>query len=105
ADGAEHPESSRSRSSRRRAHAPRGHDPRDRSKVRPRAGGSQSRSRSDRHVDVTRIALCALTLAWLSVRPASALVQAPDPHAAQPERPTVATHAGTVAPGWIEIEF
>ncbi|HEU4988471.1 MAG TPA: hypothetical protein VFT41_01660 [Gemmatimonadaceae bacterium] len=29
---------------------------------------------------------------------------APDPHAAQPERPTVATHAGTVAPGWFEIE-
>jgi hypothetical protein len=28
----------------------------------------------------------------------------PDPHAAQPERPTVATHAGTVAPGWLEIE-
>ncbi|HEV7706407.1 MAG TPA: transporter [Gemmatimonadaceae bacterium] len=27
-----------------------------------------------------------------------------DPHAAQPERPTVATHAGTVAPGWVEIE-
>ncbi len=27
-----------------------------------------------------------------------------NPHAAQPERPTVATHAGTVAPGWIEIE-
>jgi hypothetical protein len=27
-----------------------------------------------------------------------------DPHEAQPERPTVATHAGTVAPGWIEIE-
>ncbi len=27
-----------------------------------------------------------------------------DPHAAQPERPTVATHAGTVAPGWMEIE-
>ena len=27
-----------------------------------------------------------------------------DPHAAQPERPTVATHAGTVAPGWLEIE-
>jgi hypothetical protein len=31
--------------------------------------------------------------------------QAPDPHAAQPERPTVATHAGTVAPGWLEIEL
>ncbi len=27
-----------------------------------------------------------------------------DPHAVQPERPTVATHAGTVAPGWAEIE-
>lgn len=27
-----------------------------------------------------------------------------DPHAAQPERPTVATHAGTVAPGWAEFE-
>jgi hypothetical protein len=27
-----------------------------------------------------------------------------DPHRVQPERPTVATHAGTVAPGWLEIE-
>ncbi|HZF09785.1 MAG TPA: transporter [Thermoanaerobaculia bacterium] len=27
-----------------------------------------------------------------------------DPHTVQPERPTVATHAGTVAPGWVEIE-
>ncbi|MEP7064954.1 MAG: transporter [Gemmatimonadota bacterium] len=27
-----------------------------------------------------------------------------DPHAAQPERPTVATHAGTVAPKWVELE-
>ncbi len=27
-----------------------------------------------------------------------------DPHAAQPQRPTVATHAGTVATGWLEIE-
>jgi hypothetical protein len=27
-----------------------------------------------------------------------------DPHAVQPERPTVATHAGTVAPGWLELE-
>ncbi len=27
-----------------------------------------------------------------------------DPHDVQPERPTVATHAGTVAPGWFEIE-
>jgi hypothetical protein len=29
---------------------------------------------------------------------------APDPRLVQPERPTVATHAGTVAPGYVEIE-
>jgi len=29
---------------------------------------------------------------------------AEDPRAVQPERPTVATHAGTVAPGYLEIE-
>ncbi len=28
-----------------------------------------------------------------------------DPHAVQPERPTVATHAHTVAPGWLEFEL
>jgi len=40
------------------------------------------------------------------VAPAMAPAQAPgrDPHAVQPERPTVATHAFTVAPGWAEIE-
>ena len=27
-----------------------------------------------------------------------------DPHLVQPERPTVATHAGTVAQGWLELE-
>ena len=27
-----------------------------------------------------------------------------DPHEVQPERPTVATHAGTVARGWLELE-
>jgi len=27
-----------------------------------------------------------------------------DPHEVQPDRPTVATQAGTVAPGWVEIE-
>lgn len=31
--------------------------------------------------------------------------QTTDPHTAQPERPTVATHAGTVAPGWLEVEI
>jgi len=35
---------------------------------------------------------------------AALAAQAPDPHAAQPERPTVATHAGTVTPGWLELE-
>ena len=29
---------------------------------------------------------------------------APDPRAVQPERPSVATHAGTVAPGYFEVE-
>lgn len=29
---------------------------------------------------------------------------APDPRAVQPERPSVATHAGTVAPGYAEVE-
>jgi len=28
-----------------------------------------------------------------------------DPHEVQPERPTVATHAGTVTPGWLELEI
>ena len=42
----------------------------------------------------------------LAVSPAARAAQAapPDPHAVQPERPTVATHAGTVATGWFEIE-
>ena len=35
---------------------------------------------------------------------ARAGAETPDPHAVQPERPTVATHAHTVAAGWIEIE-
>jgi hypothetical protein len=45
-------------------------------------------------------------LAWLVVRPAGLAAQVPalDPHAVRPERPTVATHAGTVAAGWLEIE-
>ncbi len=35
---------------------------------------------------------------------ATLAAQQPDPHMVQPERPTVATHAGTVAPGWVEVE-
>jgi hypothetical protein len=44
--------------------------------------------------------------ALLALLTAAAPAQQPprDPHAVQPERPTVATHAYTVAPGWIEIE-
>jgi hypothetical protein len=34
----------------------------------------------------------------------SAADSSKDQHTVQPERPTVATHAGTVAPGWLEIE-
>ncbi|MGO9480483.1 MAG: transporter [Candidatus Kryptoniota bacterium] len=41
---------------------------------------------------------------WWCTIPLGALAQTQDPHEAQPERPTVATHAGTVAPGWLEIE-
>lgn len=35
---------------------------------------------------------------------ASGQEPARDPHAVQPERPTVATHAYEVAPGWVEVE-
>ncbi len=43
-------------------------------------------------------------LVLLVSRPGAAQETASDPHAVQPERPTVATHAFTVAPGWVEIE-
>jgi hypothetical protein len=48
----------------------------------------------------------AAVLVSLVVAPAGVAAQTPpsDPHAVQPERPTVATHAGTVAAGWLEIE-
>jgi hypothetical protein len=36
--------------------------------------------------------------------PAGTPADVSDPHAVQPERPSVATHAGTVAPGWLEVE-
>ncbi|HEV8151017.1 MAG TPA: transporter, partial [Gemmatimonadales bacterium] len=43
-----------------------------------------------------------LVLVTLVAGPLSA--QVPNPHSVQPERPTVATHAGTVSPGWLELE-
>ena len=56
-----------------------------------------------------RAAACALIAVLAcagSVRAqgADSASAAHDPHAAQPERPTVATHAFTVAPGWVELE-
>jgi hypothetical protein len=43
----------------------------------------------------------ALGAAWAGALAA----QSPaDPHAVQPERPTVATHAYEVSPGWVEVE-
>jgi hypothetical protein len=44
-------------------------------------------------------------LALLAASHVSAQTAAADPHAAQPERPTVATHAYTVAPGYVEVEI
>jgi len=48
----------------------------------------------------------ALLLSWaVACCVARAAAQeATDPHDAQPERPTVATHAYTVWPGWVELE-
>jgi hypothetical protein len=46
------------------------------------------------------VAAAALLFVW----PIPIRAQDADPHAAQPERPTVSTHAGTVAPGWVEVE-
>ena len=45
---------------------------------------------------------CVLFAGW----PGRLAAQTPafDPHAVQPQRPTVATHAGTMAAGWLEIE-
>ena len=43
--------------------------------------------------------------AGLVVRSGSAYAQRDDLHTAQPERPSVATHAHTVSTGWLEIEI
>ena len=51
--------------------------------------------------------LCsAVSLGALAKAPALSAqdTTARNPHAVQPERPTVATHAGTVARGWVELE-
>ncbi len=45
-----------------------------------------------------------IRLLVLAVPALASAQEARDPHAVQPERPTVATHAWTVAPSWVEIE-
>src|SRR5262249_44945072 len=57
-----------------------------------------------RHPALTMLRLAPVVLGVLAWSTLAAQEEAPDPHAAQPERPTVATHAGTVFPGWVEIE-
>ena len=49
-------------------------------------------------------AIRATIVLWYCMLPSVASTQSKDPHEAQPERPTVATHAGTVACGWLEME-
>jgi len=51
-----------------------------------------------------RLPALAALAALLAAAVATAQEPPRDPHAVQPERPTVATHAYTVAPGWVEIE-
>src|ERR1044072_6418978 len=56
------------------------------------------------NVNMSRILVLTLTL-LASARIALAQTDSTvNPRAVQPERPTVATHAGTVAPGYIELE-
>ena len=49
---------------------------------------------------IRRLACAVIVVAG----PSSRAFAQQNPHAVQPERPTVATHAGTVATGWFEIE-
>lgn len=53
---------------------------------------------------ITIIVASVVSAAELRAQTARAVEPRRDPHEAQPERPTVATHAGTVAPGWVELE-
>jgi hypothetical protein len=53
---------------------------------------------------VLLVALSPVTPAVAAAADTAADTVAADPHACQPERPTVATHAYTVAPRWLELE-
>src|SRR5689334_1740251 len=52
----------------------------------------------------TIVMLASMLLVLDGCAASSVSTNAPDPRAVQPERPSVATHAGTVAPGYVEIE-
>ena len=55
----------------------------------------------------TFLVACAIDTSWIGVAASAEAGDSTavvDPHAVQPERPTLATHAHTVAPGWMEIE-
>jgi hypothetical protein len=64
--------------------------------------------REQRFLTVYAFGLVALAISSsLAAQPASQSIRdstVRDPNAVQPERPTVATHAGTVTRGWVELE-
>ena len=67
--------------------------------------------RIPRSATLLLVPLCAFASATIAAelraQSADSVPAAPapaDPHAVQPERPTVATHAYTIAPGYVEIE-
>jgi hypothetical protein len=73
------------------------------------AGGTFGHARAAHAQSAAQAAIAATALAaqpaGRALASASAKDSTPrDPHAVQPERPTVATHAGTVARGWVELE-
>ena len=51
-----------------------------------------------------RAAACVMAIVSALIAPPLSAQAPDDPHTVQPERPTVATHAGTVAPSWLEVE-
>lgn len=61
------------------------------------------RSLVTRTIAAVMLAMLAPTLAFAQERD-STKAEPDDPRAVQPERPTVATHAHTVAPGYVEFE-
>lgn len=72
-------------------------------------GTRTGRPRASESVAVERLrattrALGMLGAVAMAAAPLAAAADLPDPHAVLPERPTLATHAHTVAPGWVEIE-